>query len=120
MLRRLIYLFFLLVAGITVFAQKGTITGKLVDYTIGEPLIGATVLIGEGVGSITDLDGHFSITADYGEYTLSISYVGYEPISQSINLDRKLLILKDLQLKTTTLTEVQVVADVARERENTI
>jgi len=120
MLRRLIYLFFLLVAGITVFAQKGTITGKLVDYTIGEPLIGATVLIGEGVGSITDLDGHFSITADYGEYTLSISYVGYEPISQSINLDRKLLILKDLPLKTTMLTEVQVVADVARERETPV
>ena len=114
------YLLFLLTLCNISVAQKGTITGKLVDHTIGEPLIGATVLIGEGVGTITDLDGSFSIIADYGEYTLNFSYVGYAPITQQITLDRKVLILKDLQLKTTTLTEVQVVADVARERETPV
>ena len=120
MLRQFVYLSFLLALCNVSVAQKGTISGKLVDHTIGEPLIGATVLIGEGVGTITDLDGSFSITADYGEYTLTISYVGYEPMTQVITLDRKVLILKDFQLKTTTLTEVQVVADVARERETPV
>ncbi|MBL4578112.1 MAG: TonB-dependent receptor [Flavobacteriales bacterium] len=114
----LVFLFCLLV--VHTFAQTGNISGKLTDHSIGEPLIGATVLIGPGIGTITDLDGKFSIDAEYGDYTLSISYVGYETISQPITLDRKVLILKDLPLKTTTLTEVQVVADFARERETPV
>ena len=103
-----------------VYAQKGTITGTIKDNTIGEPLIGATVLIGKGVGTITDLDGKFSIQADYGKYTLNISYVGFQPVSQTITLDRKLLRLKDFMLETTTLSEVQVVADVAIDRETPV
>ncbi|PCH94619.1 MAG: hypothetical protein COB85_05455 [Bacteroidetes bacterium] len=120
MLKHLVSLVLLISICASTYAQKGTISGKLVDHTIGEPLIGATVLIGEGIGTITDLDGNFSITADYGDYTLTISYVGFEQITKQITLDRKLLILKDLPLKTTTLTEVQVVADVARERETPV
>ncbi|MBN4051199.1 TonB-dependent receptor [bacterium AH-315-M05] len=103
-----------------VFAQKGIITGTIKDNTIGEPLIGATVLIGKGVGTITDLDGKFSIQADYGKYTLIISYVGFQPVSQTITLDRKLLRLKDFKLETTTLSEVEVIADVAIDRETPV
>jgi len=114
----LVFLFSLLIGH--AFAQTGTISGKLIDHTIGEPLIGATVLIGPGVGTITDFDGNFSISAEYGEYTLTVSYVGYEAFTKQITLDRKLLILKDFSLKTTTLNEVQVVADVARERETPV
>ena len=64
----------------------------------GEPLIGATVLIGKGIGTVTDFDGKFSIVADYGEYELSISYVGFESTMQSISLDRKILLIKEVKL----------------------
>ena len=102
------------------YGQKGKISGTIKDDVTREPLIGATVLIGPGVGAVTDFDGKFSIEADYGEYTLSVSFVGFEAKTRDITLDRKLLILKDFKLGTTTLTEVQIVADVARERETPV
>jgi len=105
---------------LTANAQKGKITGIIQDATTGEPLIGAAVLIGPGVGTVTDLDGKFTIEADYGDYTLSVSFVGFEKTTQEIKLDRKLLVLKEFKLGTTTLTEVQVVADVARDRETPV
>ena len=53
-----------------------TVTGTVVDDT-GEPLIGATVLKkGSTVGTITDLNGGYSIAADVGD-ALVFSYVGY-------------------------------------------
>ena len=105
---------------VTTFGQKGRINGIILDANTAEPLIGATVLIGPGIGTVTDFDGKFEIEADYGEYNLSISFVGFEPISQGIILDRKILMLKEFKLGTTTLTEVQIIADVARDRETPV
>ena len=56
------------------------IKGTVVDSDYGDPLIGASVLIkGSTVGTITDVDGRFSLTkpADAGNM-LEISYLGYE------------------------------------------
>ncbi|MES2396483.1 MAG: carboxypeptidase-like regulatory domain-containing protein [Bacteroidota bacterium] len=61
------------------FSQKGEIKGTVKDAATGETIIGATILIAEGKGTVTDIDGNYSIKADSGQYTLSISYVGYEP-----------------------------------------
>ena len=44
-----------------VFAQSGTITGTVVDET-GMTVIGATVMVkGTNDGTITDMDGNFSL-----------------------------------------------------------
>ena len=99
--KKLLALVFLLLIFVPAFSQKGTIKGTIKDHTTGEPLIGATVLIAKGVGTVTDLDGKFSIEADFGDYTLNISYVGFQNITQIITLDRKLLQLKDFDLETT-------------------
>ena len=66
------------------FAQS-EITGKITDKN-GFPLTGATVQIMETKqGTATDLEGSFSfIKVTKGNYTLSISYVGYETLTQSI------------------------------------
>ncbi len=56
--------------------QAKKIQGTVVDAK-GEPVIGATVqVVGSKAGSVTDLDGHFSLDAEPGA-TLRISYVGY-------------------------------------------
>lgn len=56
----------------------GVVKGKVVDAK-GEPLIGVGVVIaGQKGGSITDIDGNFSIKAPQGAQ-LKISYVGYKP-----------------------------------------
>ncbi len=58
-------------------AQQRTITGTLTDGGTGEPLIGASVLVkGTTRGTVTDVDGSYSVAADEGE-TLIISYTGY-------------------------------------------
>ena len=54
-----------------------SVSGTVTDEQ-GEPLIGASVLIkGTTVGSITDLDGKFSIKIPVSGADLEISYIGY-------------------------------------------
>ena len=52
----------------TMFAQ---ITGTILDDSNDEPLIGASVLIaGTSTGTITDIDGNFSIAANSGDVSV--------------------------------------------------
>lgn len=100
-------------------AQKGTIEGVISDDLTGETLIGATVLIAEGIGTLTDIDGRYSIEADHGTYRVKVSYVGYEAIEKTIELSKSKLTL-NFKMKGLTLQEVEVIADVARERETPV
>ena len=62
---------------ITMFAQKQVFTGTVVDSN-GEPVIGASVVQkGSSNGSITDMDGNFSVNVEPGQ-VLTISFVGYK------------------------------------------
>ncbi len=56
--------------------------GKITDVQ-GEPIIGAAVRCSNGEGTVTDLDGLFSIKAKKGD-VLTITYVGYVPSSITI------------------------------------
>ncbi|NUO01482.1 MAG: TonB-dependent receptor [Saprospiraceae bacterium] len=62
-------------------AQKGVISGKVIDKTSGETLIGASVYIeGAGdntIGTITDFDGNYSFESDPGTFDIVVSYVSY-------------------------------------------
>ncbi|CAH1000334.1 TonB-dependent receptor P26 [Neolewinella maritima] len=61
----------------SLLAQQRTITGTLTDEGSGEPLIGASIAVkGTTRGTVTDLDGTYSIQAA-PEETLVISYTGY-------------------------------------------
>lgn len=58
-------------------AQMKTIKGSVTDGS-GSPLPGANVnVLGEKNGTVTDLDGSFSIKAEKGR-TLVISYIGFD------------------------------------------
>ncbi len=57
--------------------NDGVVRGKVTDNT-GEPLIGASVVIdGTTIGTITDIDGNFTLKANNGN-KLSVSFIGYE------------------------------------------
>ncbi|MEM6377438.1 MAG: TonB-dependent receptor [Bacteroidota bacterium] len=61
----------------TMIAQR-TITGNVTDDATGEPLIGANVLVlGTSTGTVTDIDGNFSLEVPAETETLEISYTGY-------------------------------------------
>jgi len=74
---------FLLLYGTFAYAQKIAVQGKIVDSQGGE-LPGVSITIkGKGIGSITDVNGRFSINAEKGDI-LSFSYIGYEPSQVTI------------------------------------
>ncbi|MCF8234760.1 MAG: TonB-dependent receptor [Bacteroidales bacterium] len=65
-------------------AQKGHIRGLIFDSNTGDYLPGVTVLVeGTNTGTITDLDGNFSLAIKAGTYNLIISYISYSSITIS-------------------------------------
>ena len=93
-------------------AQR-VITGKVTDQN-GEALIGASVLVvGTTVGTVTDLDGMYSITVPEGATSLQISYTGYEP--QIITLGPSNMI--DVTLQEGVVLETAVVTGLGIRRE---
>ena len=59
------------------FAQR-TVVGQITDDD-GAPLIGATVLVkGTDSGTVTDIDGKYSVNVPEGASMLELSYTGYE------------------------------------------
>ena len=102
------------------FAQTGgEIRGIVKDVATGETVVGASVIVAEGKVAITDINGNYSIKVDSGSYTVSITYVGFEPQKQKIKVGKKSVIL-NFALETKTLNEVEVVADVAKTRDTPI
>ena len=114
-MRKIIILGFAVILSLVADAQT-TLSGKITDLNTGEALIGATIIYGKGKGTATDIDGNYSISIQEGERNLKISYVGYQTISKIVSIIGKTKIL-NFKLKTILLNEVQVVADIARDRE---
>jgi len=112
------FLVFTAIALLTV-AQKTTVEGFVFDGELGEPLPGVNIIYGPGLGTVTDIDGAYQLSLDPGSYTLEISYVGFEKISREINVGTERIRL-NFTLKTITLTEVQVVGDVAKTRDTPV
>ena len=73
--------------GTTLLMSQTNVTGKVMDST-GDALIGVNVTIkGKNMGTITDVEGSYSLTVTNPNTTLIYSYVGFE--TQEISLDGK-------------------------------
>lgn len=73
------FLIVLLLIGTTTFAQKGMITGKVVDASTGQPLDGSSILLIEkSVSVVSDQHGGFVFNKlQAGNYSLKCRYLGY-------------------------------------------
>ncbi|MDD3388290.1 MAG: SusC/RagA family TonB-linked outer membrane protein, partial [Prevotella sp.] len=96
------------VPAVQVEEQNATVRGQVLDSK-GEPVIGATVMV-KGVsslGTVTDLDGNFTINNAPSNGTLLVSYVGYTAQEVSYNNGRagSITLIED----TKALQEVVVV-----------
>ena len=61
--------------------------GTIADLVTGETLIGAAILIeGTTEGTVTDLDGAFTLPLEAGSYDLSVSYIGYKSLSLDVTI----------------------------------
>ena len=86
-------------------ALSAQISGTITDAESGEALIGASVVIqGTGSGTVSDIDGNYSLTANVGDI-LEVSYTGYS--TQSITIGASTVI--DVALSQGVLIDEVVV-----------
>lgn len=115
------YLSFIIVAMMAIMmsptgaAQSRTLAGTVVDDA-GEPLIGATVYASPTEGTVTDMDGKFTITT--GARQLKISYVGFE--TQTVDVRRALDNMVVRMVPYNEMDEVVVVGYGQRKKESVI
>lgn len=85
MLSKWAFLFLLCVMStLGAFAQDRTVKGTVLD-SMGETIIGANVMVkGTTNGTITDMDGNFSLSVPDNAKFLEVSFIGYETASVSI------------------------------------
>lgn len=120
-LRKVILSFVLLSFLTSAFAvlppERISLSGNIKDEANGEALIGVTVSIKElKRGSVTNSYGFYSVSVPKGEYTIEVSYVGYETISKKINLNQPVKL--DLELKTAANEIKEVVVSSQRKDAN--
>lgn len=97
---------FMLLMSVVAFAQN-QVTGHVADAT-GEPIIGANVTVkGTTVGTITDIDGNFTLEVGSTDGTLVVSFIGYKSAEAAIKGKSPINVI--LQEDTETLDEVVVV-----------
>lgn len=99
--------------GSTLTAQNTfSIRGTVKDAKNGETLLGATVFLkGTTNGAITNPYGFYSLTASKGNYTLIVSYMGYEEVAKDINLNQDQVLDFELVEASNQLDEVVVTAE---------
>ena len=65
----------------------GTVVGTVVDDTTGDPIVGATVDIVDGIQSfVTDETGSFRITAPGGDLDVAVTAFGYETLLETLEV----------------------------------
>ena len=90
------------------WGQNHSIKGQIVDAKSNEPLIGVNITVeGTSNGTISDVDGHFTLTAT-PDAVLKISYIGYREILLNV-ADLKKDAIISLEEDSKQLEEVVVV-----------
>src|SRR5690606_13461948 len=95
------------ILGTALAQERFTLSGNITDAENGEGLIGATVLVRElNTGGVANEYGFYSVTLPKGTYTVIISYVGFESISQEIDLSKNQRLNFELAIQSGSLEEV--------------
>lgn len=94
----------------------GTFAGKVVDSETGEPLPGATVMLADASGGTsTNQSGNFSINKLLtGRHEIVFSYVGYEPVSKTIEIRADKEITERISLNQKQVDVLPVVVEAHR------
>lgn len=90
------FLFFFSLLGFS--QEKVTLSGVVSDANNNETLIGVSVYVSElNIGTYTNEYGFYSITLPKGNYTLQISYIGFETFSEKLEINQN--VKKNFSLK---------------------
>jgi outer membrane cobalamin receptor len=106
-------LFYLFLQGQILCGQViGTVSGIVSDATSGEPMLAVNISADRSLGTITDLNGAFSLKLEPGKHILEFYYVGYSEQRKEIVLHEGEIIQLEIHMEVsrTMLDEVVVSA----------
>ena len=117
-MKRFIFLLFCLLASIWfVSAQTTRITGTVISADDNDPVIGASIVVksSTSVGTITNVNGEFTLNVPSNATTLIVSYIGMKTQEVTISPTMRIFLLNDSQ----SLDEVVVTAlGISREKKS--
>lgn len=119
--KKIITFLVVLLSSFSSFSQeKFTLSGTIIDVNSNETLIGVNVVFPElKTGVTTNEYGFYSITVPQGIYSIQISYLGYQTIQESINLNQNIknnfnLYSNETALKEVIITDNKTKTDIKR------
>ena len=109
-IHKLLFIFLILLTN-SIFAQSGSILGKITDSLTGDPLPYSNVfLVSTGFGASAKVDGSYNIkNIPAGKYTIRVSYIGYKKIEKPIEILSNKVIEMDFKLTAESLEGEEVV-----------
>lgn len=112
MLKQLTFIFFLF-SSLFMSAQSGILSGRVLDES-RIPLTGATLVIENVSGTISNVDGYYSIlNLPSGSYILNLSYIGYEDQQVEVEIIEGQNTVRDFQLRPgVNLQEIVVTSQI--------
>lgn len=113
-MKKLLLLSILTLLSSFLWAQQGEsflITGTVYLKEDNSVLPGATVLISDtSYGTVTDQEGKFSFNLPSGEYTMKVSFIGFEPVQMGIKVPSEEALEIFLENRDMDLSEVEIVS----------
>ena len=91
-----------------------TVRGQVCDVASGEPMIGVTITVENGItmGAVSDADGNFVINnVPVGRHSVRATYIGYEPVllkEQLVSSGKELVLTLRMRESISELGEVVV------------
>jgi outer membrane receptor protein involved in Fe transport len=93
------------------FAQT-LVKGQLTDAESGEVLIQATISLADGSkGTVTDFEGNYQLDLAAGEHQLVFSYLGYEKVEKTIQLEANQQLELNISLRTELVSQTVIVTE---------
>ena len=117
MMKRIILLMSVSWLSLTLYAQERTITGQVTDLSNEETLPGVNILVkGTTIGTVSDVEGNYRLTAPEDAETLVFSSVGYT--SEEVAINGQSTINLELSPDIQSLQEIVVVGYGEQKKEN--
>ncbi|MFM2136635.1 MAG: hypothetical protein RL021_2035 [Bacteroidota bacterium] len=95
-------------------AQTAVVSGKIRSAGTKETLIGATIISGNGAGTVSDASGNYRLELPAGKHLLTVRLISYEPYSVTVILTAGEVRTLDVSLKETNLELGTVVVSASK------
>jgi hypothetical protein len=105
-MQRTLIILSILLLSVAALSQTGTIRGFIYEEKTGEPIIFTNVYLqNTNYGASTDVNGFFMISKiPPGDYTLMVTYLGYDTLMMPVYIEAEDILSKQLYLKESAIT----------------